>query len=139
MTFRAADLLVGDQFQVPPEHDVAHRGRKGTVIEIGPSRMHEDHVRIVILGKRKVRAILVLPSRQPINLLHRDKVVEKCHCKNHLGKPKIAYKSQEAAVAGIMHHHIRHGEHRIYPCPTEPGRFHVTSRKKKERVHRPNG
>lgn len=137
MTFRAADLLVGDQFQVPLEHDVAHRGRKGTVIEIGPSRMYEDHVRIVILGKRQVRAIIVLPSRQPINLLHRDKVVGKCRCKNHLGKQKIAYKSREDAASGILHNHIHHGEHRIYPCPTQEGRFHVTS--KKARVHRPNG
>lgn len=137
MDLRAAELLVGDRFQVPPEQEVPHRGRKGTVVEIGPSRMHEDHVRIVILSPRKVRAILVLPDRQPVILLHRDKVVQKCQCVNHLGKRKPAFKSRDDAVTALMHRHLRYGAHRIYPCPTEPGRFHITS--KKARVHRPKG
>lgn len=137
MDLRAAELLVGDRFQVLPTHEVPHRGRKGTVMEIGPSRMLEDHVRVVILSTKKNRAILVLPNRQPVILLHRDSVVEKCRCTNHMGSRKQLYKSREDAAAAIVRRHLSHGEHRIYPCPTEAGRFHITS--KKARVHRPNG
>lgn len=141
MPIRAADLLPKDHFQIPFDAHVTNRGRKGHVVEIGPSRMQEGHVRVVITSTRGTRAILVLPDDLMVTLLSRAAPspvkAEKCRCKNHLGKQKIAYKSREDAAAGILHRHIHHGEHRIYPCPTQEGRFHVAS--KKARVHRPKG
>lgn len=137
MDIRVADLRVTDQFQIPQKLGIQHGGMKCTVIEIGPSRMYEGQTRISVQGRRG-HSVEVLPDDLIVTLLERDgKPLGKCRCTNHMGTRKVAFISQENAAAAILRKHLTHGQHRIYPCPTEEGRFHITS--KKARVHRPEG
>lgn len=49
-----------------------------------------------------------------------------CHCRNHMGNPKVQYSSNGAAAMGLMGRHLKHGPHRIYQCPTTD-KWHITS------------
>lgn len=138
MKVRAGDLRVGDQFQIPRVPGLDHAGMKTTVVSIDPSRMLPDHVRIVTARQKAASHIVVLPNDLEVDILERAGVsMVKCQCTNHMGSRKVAYKSEADALTAIFRRHLRYGEHRVYPCPTQDGRFHITS--KKEKVHKPSG
>jgi len=54
-----------------------------------------------------------------------------CTCVNHLGNAKVQHHGYDAALKAILRRHLRYGAHSVYPCPTKPGIFHVTSERKK--------
>lgn len=50
-----------------------------------------------------------------------------CGCRNHLGKRKVKFPSEQAALEAILRRHLRYGPHRVYACPNLDGWWHVTS------------
>ncbi len=50
-----------------------------------------------------------------------------CGCRNHLGKPKIKYPTQQAALHRILTNHLHYGAHSTYRCPTMEGVWHIKS------------
>lgn len=53
-----------------------------------------------------------------------------CNCLSHIGKQKIAYTSQKAALEGAIRL-MRYGT-TIYPCPTTENRWHVATTKRRK-------
>lgn len=53
-----------------------------------------------------------------------------CECRNHLGKPKQAYRTQQQAVRYAATHTKYTGVTRIYQCPTSD-RWHVTTQRER--------
>lgn len=61
----------------------------------------------------------------------------KCQCTNHMGTPKQQFKSKQAALEGIIKHHLWTGKkYTVYTCPTS-NKFHIAGdgKHKKPRRH----
>lgn len=53
-----------------------------------------------------------------------------CGCRNHRGRPKIKYRTREAALTAVLTRHLRHGPHEVVKCKRHPGVvWHVRSRR----------
>lgn len=54
-----------------------------------------------------------------------------CGCRNHLGKPKVKYRTRDAALDAIMRRYSRLAvAASAYPCPHGFGCFHVRTEKR---------
>jgi hypothetical protein len=140
MELPVSELRPGDHIEIPRLSGVQKAGMKALISEIGPSRMSPDLTRIVTTRTAPSSHVVVLPNDLLVIVTARgvnQSTKVRCRCTNHMGTQKVLFKSREAAVEALMRRHLRHGTHRIYPCPTVEGRFHITS--KKERVHDPKG
>lgn len=134
---RVADLRDGMKFQAPEIPGYAHATMR--VEETGPSRNKEGHRRLVVRfknGRSGSTKILTLPDDMTVHVVWSPEWAKpkpppkpKCTCRNHMGSKKIKHRSREAAVAAILKRHLHHGGHSVYPCPKEPGIFHVRSQK----------
>ncbi len=130
----ANELKPGQRIRVPVRGFSAQA--VFTLLEIGPSYDLEDHLRLVLRTKRGARKIIRLHEKFPVKLISDvkkgkapvKKTKSNCKCYNHMGSKKILHASHEAAVDAVIKRHMKFGAHRVYECPTEPGRYHVTSR-----------
>lgn len=128
------DLQEQDRFQVPLGYD--RGGMKVQVLKVEKSLMQADHTRITTTKKTVSNRFVILPDDLVVDVFERNNKpvvsVKKCTCTNHMGSKKQVFSSREIALQQIVRRHMSHGSHRVYPCPTEEGKFHITSQKEKK-------
>lgn len=56
-----------------------------------------------------------------------------CRCRNHMGSPKLQHKSRRAALNEAMRRARKHRGYSfgLYPCPAQPGVWHLTTKERK--------
>lgn len=122
-----ADLKVGMRFT--PHLIRGFAQADFTVTDVHPALV-EGKLRVTVRGKKtKKHQILVLAEDMEVTInSHGSGPTPRCTCRNHMGTKKQLHKTRQDAMNAILKHHLRHGGHSIYPCPSKLG-FHVRSQK----------